>query len=464
MAALVAADLLAVTAGGLVAQLVRFDTIDVGAVVSGARIPYLGIILLLDPVWLLALALGGVYDRRRLGTGSEEYRRIVGSSARLLAVVAVVALVMKLDLARAFVALTFGLGTVLILSAHFVARRWLFARRSTGACGQRVVVVGHDQQAADLVRHLRRASHAGLSVVGACIPNGGTTLDVDGSPVPVLGEPAWVLGALRQCRADTVAVADHDTLRNGALRRLAWSLEGTGVDLLVAPTVTDVAGPRIAIRPVAGLPLLHVEEPELAGATRLAKECVERLLAALLLLALSPMLLVVGIGVRLSSPGGALFRQVRVGQRGRAFTIYKFRTMVAGAEVQRPDLEDANEQDGLLFKIRADPRRTRLGCFLRRVSLDELPQLWNVVVGDMSIVGPRPPLPSEFARYSDELHRRLLVKPGLTGLWQVSGRSDLPWDEAVRLDLYYVENWSPALDLVILCKTVSAVLRGRGAY
>lgn len=212
------------------------------------------------------------------------------------------------------------------------------------------------------------------------------------------------------------------------------------------------------------MPLLHVEEPELSGAARLAKDCVERLLAGVLLLAMSPFLLLVGMAVRLTSSGPALFRQTRVSQGGRPFTIFKFRTMVAGAEAEQQSLDEHNEHDGLLFKMRNDPRRTPVGRLLRRFSLDELPQLWNVVRGDMSIVGPRPPLPCEVALYSDELHRRLLVKPGLTGLWQVSGRANLAWDEAVHLDLYYMENWSPALDLVILCKTVTAVVRGRGAY
>ena len=463
--ALITLDGVVVALCGLVAQLVRFDSFVAGAPQTDAStVPYLLIVILFGPTWVAALALGGVFDKRRLGAGSEEYRRIFNAALRLAAAVAVVALVFKIDLARGFLAIAFALATVSTVVVHYFARQWLFARRAAGACGHRVLIVGHEHQAGDLVRHLRRASQAGFKVVGACIPNCGSTIDVDGSPVPVLAGPDRVLEALARCRADTVAIADHDTLRNGALRRLGWSLEGSGVDLLVAPSVTDVAGPRIVIRPVAGLPLLHVEEPELTGASRLGKNIVERVLAAVVLLVISPLLLLVGVAVRCTSKGPALFRQTRVGQAGREFTIYKFRTMVNSAEAERRGLEDQNEHDGLLWKMRCDPRRTRLGCVLRRYSLDELPQLWNVVMGDMSIVGPRPPLPAEFEHYSDELHRRLLVRPGLTGLWQVSGRADLPWDEAVRLDLFYVENWSLTLDLVILCKTVTAVVRGRGAY
>jgi exopolysaccharide biosynthesis polyprenyl glycosylphosphotransferase len=233
----------------------------------------------------------------------------------------------------------------------------------------------------------------------------------------------------------------------------------------VSPVLTDVAGPRISIRPVAGLPLLHINEPEFLGGRRLLKGVLDRTLAAVGLLLLLPVLLLIGLVIRADSPGPAVFRQCRVGKGGRGFTCYKFRSMRVTAEADRALLLDLNERsEGLLFKIRDDPRITRVGRWLRKYSLDELPQLWNVFKGDMSAVGPRPPLPSEAEKYGFDVRRRLLVKPGLTGLWQISGRADLLWDEAVRLDLYYVENWSPALDLLVLWKTAFAVLRGHGAY
>jgi len=261
-----------------------------------------------------------------------------------------------------------------------------------------------------------------------------------------------------------VVIADSHTVAGEALRSLAWQLEGTGVQLVVAPAVTQVAGPRIVIRPIAGLPLLQVDEPELSGGQRLLKETFDRIAAALMLVLLSPVLLVLALVVRTGSRGPALYRQVRVGRDGREFTMLKFRTMVRGADTQVDELADLNESDGVLFKIRDDPRTTRNGRWMRRHSLDELPQLWNVLVGQMSIVGPRPPLPSEVQRYGTDAQRRLLVKPGMSGLWQVSGRAELSWEESVRLDLYYVENWSPALDAQILWRTFGAVLRGRGAY
>jgi exopolysaccharide biosynthesis polyprenyl glycosylphosphotransferase len=290
-------------------------------------------------------------------------------------------------------------------------------------------------------------------------------LHVGEDQVPVLGVPGvGALEALATVQADVLAIAGDSALAPGSLRAMAWELEGTGIDLIVAPAVTDVAGPRIAIRPVAGVPLLHVEEPQLSGPARLFKECFDRSVAAVALVVLSPLFLAISVAIRSSSPGGILFRQERVGRHGSRFTIRKFRTMVDSAEEDLAQLLHLNEHDGLLFKLRDDPRRTRVGCWLRRFSLDELPQLWHVVTGQMSLVGPRPPLPSEVEHYGADVRRRLLVKPGLTGLWQVSGRADLAWDETVRLDLYYVDNWSPALDFLILWKTINAVLRGRGAY
>ena len=248
------------------------------------------------------------------------------------------------------------------------------------------------------------------------------------------------------------------------MRRIAWSLEGSGVDLLVAPALTDIAGPRINIRPVSGLPLLQVTEPEFSGAGRVLKGTLDVLGSLVLVLLLSPVLLGVALAVRLSGPGAVLFRQTRIGRGGEPFTILKFRTMHADAEQRLAELRAHNDHgDGVLFKLRDDPRITRIGRHLRRFSLDELPQLFNVLSGRMSLVGPRPPLPSEVERYEQHVHRRLLVKPGLTGLWQVSGRSDLDWSETVRLDLYYVENWSVSLDAEILWKTLRVVMQGSGA-
>jgi exopolysaccharide biosynthesis polyprenyl glycosylphosphotransferase len=261
-----------------------------------------------------------------------------------------------------------------------------------------------------------------------------------------------------------VAVTSSGVLGREGLRRLAWQLEGSDTGLLLTPELTDVAGPRVNVRPVGDLSLLQVSEPKFSGASRFLKSAFDRSVAALALLALSPVLLCIAVLIKLDSRGTVFFRQTRSGLSGKPFSIYKFRSMVPAAEDLLIDLTDQNEGKGTLFKIHRDPRVTRVGRVMRRLSLDELPQLWNVVRGHMSLVGPRPPLPSEVERYADDTRRRLLVKPGLTGLWQVSGRSDLSWEESVRLDLYYVENWSFVLDLMILARTVFAVAAGRGAY
>jgi len=236
------------------------------------------------------------------------------------------------------------------------------------------------------------------------------------------------------------------------------------VQLIVAPAVTDFAGPRIVVRPVDGLPLLHIDEPDLEGIRRALKHALDAALAWVALLGLSPLFLVIGVAIKLHDGGPIFFRQARVGRQGEPFRIWKFRTMVVGAEERLDDLREMNEHDGVLFKIRQDPRVTRVGAFLRKHSLDEMPQLFNVIGGSMSMVGPRPPLQQEVDLYGEEMRRRLLVKPGMTGLWQINGRSDLSWEESVRLDLYYVENWSPALDFMVLWKTLAVVLRGHGGY
>jgi exopolysaccharide biosynthesis polyprenyl glycosylphosphotransferase len=280
----------------------------------------------------------------------------------------------------------------------------------------------------------------------------------------VLGDFSEAALVVNWTSADTVAVLACPEMDGFALRRLAWQLEKDDTDLVVAPALTDVAGPRTSIRPVAGLPLLHVDHPELTGVRQLVKSLFDRLVALIAVVVLSPVLVIVPIAIRMTSPGRALFKQTRVGKDGQEFTVFKFRTMVPDAERRKVDLLERNENDGVLFKIKNDPRITGIGAWLRRYSLDELPQLFNVLRGDMSLVGPRPPLPEEVARYGDDVRRRLVVRPGMTGLWQVSGRAELSWEESVRLDLRYVENWSLSLDLQILWKTWSAVARGSGAY
>jgi exopolysaccharide biosynthesis polyprenyl glycosylphosphotransferase len=457
---LVAIDTAIVALSTFVAVAARFG--DRGDSLHG--VPYYGIAAALVPVWIGVLAMSRAYEPRHVGIGSEEFRRVFDSSVRLLALVATVAFTFRLPLARGFVGVAFPLGTVLLLLGRYGARRVLHKLRAEGRAVHHVVVVGARQAVEDVVRQVCDVPHAGLRVVGVCVPETERAVVVDGQEFPTLGTPLDAARAVVSAGADTVAVAGGWAMGSEGVRRLAWQLEGSGVDLVLAPSLTNVAGPRITIRPVAGLALLHVEEPEFTGIRRVFKGAFDRALALLLLILVSPVLLAIAVAVKLTDRGPVLFTQERVGLKGRQFRVWKFRSMFVDAEARRTELEALNEHDGVLFKMRRDPRVTPIGRLLRRLSLDELPQLINVLRGQMSLVGPRPPLPSEVEEYQTDVRRRLLVKPGVTGLWQVSGRADLTWEESVRLDLHYVENWSVALDFMILWKTVGAVIHGRGAY
>jgi exopolysaccharide biosynthesis polyprenyl glycosylphosphotransferase len=427
-------------------------------------IPYSLLAVLLAPVWVVVLAVSRAYESRFIGVGSDEFRRVFDGSVRLLAAIATGAFVFRVPLSRGFVGVAFPLGTVLLLLGRYAARRVLHKLRQQGRAVHDVLVVGSRDAVEGVVKQICETPHAGLRVVGACVPDTERAVVVGGVTVPVHGAPVDAAAAVAKANVDTVVVAGGWAMGADGVRRLAWQLEGSGVDLVVAPSLTNVAGPRITIRPVAGLPLLHVDEPEFTGFRRVFKGVMDRALAAVFLLLALPVLLVVAAAVKLTDRGPVFYGQERVGKDGRTFRIWKFRSMYVGADARVDELAEQNEKDDVLFKIRRDPRVTPVGRWLRRFSVDEVPQLWNVVTGDMSLVGPRPPLPREVAKYGYDTRRRLLVKPGLTGLWQVSGRSDLTWEESVRLDLHYVENWSVAMDAMILWKTFGAVVRGRGAY
>jgi len=416
----------------------------------------------LPVLWWTSVRLAGGYDSRFIGLGSDEFRRLLNAAVCLTATVAVASYAAKLSLARGYIAIALPSAAVLDLITRYLLRRRLHRLRSRGSCTRRVIAVGHAAAVAELVTTLRRESYHGLSVVGACVAGVPAADEIAG--VPVAGELDGVSAAVRRLGADTVAVLSCPEIDGIRLRELAWDLEKTGTDLCVAPALLDVAGPRTTIRPVAGLPLLHVDHPELTGGKQVLKGLFDKASAALALVVLAPLFAAIAVAIRCTDGGPAFFRQTRVGRDGHVFTLYKFRTMIVDAEQQKALLAAQNEAAGALFKIRRDPRVTRIGALLRRWSLDELPQLFNVLRGDMSLVGPRPALPEETARYGGHMMRRLVVKPGITGLWQVNGRSDLCWDEAVRLDVRYVENWSFALDLQILWKTGSAVVHGSGAY
>jgi exopolysaccharide biosynthesis polyprenyl glycosylphosphotransferase len=429
---------------------------------NGVTSTYLALSLALPVLWIIALSLAGAYDVRFIGTGSDEFRKVLAAGVSLTAALAIFSYGINLELSRAYVVIALPSVTLFDLVARYALRKRLHNRRASGRCMHNVLAVGHELGVADLVTELGRDRYHGLTVVGACVARPGVRDEVAG--VPVYGGLDDITAAVKAFGADTVAVLSCPEMDAITLRSLAWELEKTDTDLCVAPALLDVAGPRTTIRPTAGLTLLHVDHPQLGGVRQALKDLFDRCAAAAALIILAPVMLIVAVAIRLYDQGPALFTQVRVGKDGREFRIYKFRTMVVDAEQRKAQLMARNDLDGVLFKLRHDPRVTLVGSFLRRWSIDELPQLFNVFLGHMSLVGPRPPLPDEAAEYADHVRRRLVVKPGLTGLWQVNGRSDLSWEESVRLDLRYVENWSFALDLQILWKTGSALLRGSGAY
>ena len=470
-AAVVALDALLIMAATLGAATYRFG--GIGSHIAGAwrgsnlgGVTYTMVAIVVTLVWIATIAVRGGYSPRTFGSGAEEFKLVVSSTVVAAGLVSIFCYLGKIELSRGFLAVAFPVGAVLLLVGRFSARKTLHWLRRRDHLVHRVLLVGMPAGVAELLEVMRREPKNGFAVVGACLPRlskdpGDEVADHE---LPILGYLDDVRSAVERSGADTVVVSALPGRSSRLLRRLSWSLEGLGVDLVVVPSLTDVAGPRIHHRPVAGLPLLHVEEPEFTGARRIVKSIFDRFGAAVLAVLATPLMIVIALAIKLDDRGPVLLRQTRVGVHGTEFTCFKFRSMVVDAEQRLAELQTANEHDGVLFKIRNDPRITRVGKVIRKLSLDEVPQLFNVLRGEMSLVGPRPPLPAEVERYAEDVRRRLLVRPGITGLWQVSGRSNLSWDDSVRLDLYYVENWSLSTALVILAKTVGAVLGRNGAY
>jgi exopolysaccharide biosynthesis polyprenyl glycosylphosphotransferase len=427
-------------------------------------------------VWPVAIALSRGYRRNRIGIGFDEPGAVIRAGMVVVVAVALPAGFMAvpagtLDPNGAFnllyallklVAVGTSLAVVLSLLVRFLAHRALRFLQRQGRSLRHVLVVGSFGAAQQLSERIQREPDTGMKVIGLCLPSSELPRPVvDG--IPVLGSLRQVPDVVRSMGCDAVAVTSDDVTRYSYLRELAWSLEGAGVELLVDPGLVEVAGPRMHIRPLMGFPLLHVEEPHFTGWRWMMKRVSDIVLASVGLLIISPVMLAIAAGVKLQDGGPIIFRQARIGRQGRPFTMLKFRSMMVDAEARKLELMEHNEGKGGLFKLSHDPRVTPLGQFLRNFSLDELPQLFNVLGGSMSLVGPRPHLASELAQMPSEASRRSLVTPGLTGLWQVSGRSELEGHDAIRLDLRYVENWSLSLDLQILWKTISAVLAKRGA-
>ena len=426
--------------------------VDVGAGVAGAGAvsASLGVafplaVFFVPPLWLLSLAIFHGYEQPLMHPWSEEMRRIVRAGLAIGVAVVGFAAWQSLDPEPAPLLALFGVTVGVSIVPRATSRIWRSrAAERDRSRHHRIVVAGSGPSVQRVVAELRRTPGHGLNIVTS--------------------EVADLAEAVRRHRAAAVIAVPCAEFGPSQLRRLGWDLERTGTQLFLAPGLIDVLRARAAVACPGSMSLVHVRASELSGYRRWIKDGWERGSALLALLLLAPVLALVVLAIRIDSPGPAVFRQVRLGRHGRPFTMFKLRTMHTGAEGMQGGLRALNVSDQVLFKVPEDPRVTRIGRFLRRYSIDELPQLFNVVLGQMALVGPRPPLPTEALRYAADVERRFAVKPGVTGLWQVSGRSDLSWEESVRLDLRYVDNWSLALDLQIVARTARAVLRHDGAY
>lgn len=444
---------------------VRFGFADNAETKDGE---YVLLAIALVVAWWLMLGYWGSREARILGAGSEEYKRVMAASAWLFGFVAVISYALKIDTARGFVGLAFPAGVFGLLAARWLMRQHLAVDRKNGRSSAKVLIIGTLSSAVHLVRSLRTQPAAGYLPIAIHVPgaevSAGCAIDLG---IPITASERGVESILRAVESagiDAVAISSGAPLTPTDLRQLGWELAARDIGMILAPALTDVAGPRIHTQPVAGLPLIHVSTPKLTGGKRVAKRTFDVTLAGALTVLLCPLFVLIAALVRFTSHGPIFYVQERIGLRGTSFRMLKFRTMKvnADAELQRLLLEQGSA-DKPLFKVNNDPRITPVGRILRKYSLDELPQLLNVIAGSMSLVGPRPQRDSEVALYDDAAHRRLYVSPGMSGLWQVSGRSNLTWEESIRLDLYYVENWSLMGDVLILVKTFKAVFASAGA-
>ncbi|MFT3832730.1 MAG: sugar transferase [Micropruina sp.] len=411
--------------------------------------------------WMATLALCGAYALHHLQTGMVEYQRVALGSGLFAGAVGIGCYLTMSDLSRSFFILLFAIGIPAMLVGRLIRRRALMHLRARGLFQTSVLVAGSPSHIDEVARVLRREKWLGYQVVGAV-----TSAEIEETPagLPILGRVSDVVELIEDSSIDTVIFAEGSFPDSQHFKRMAWDLEDLDTQMIVVPALTDISSERLNPRPVAGLPLVYVERPQAVAASRWGKRAFDIIGSSILLLLSAPVMAVVALMVKLEDRGPVLFRQTRVGRRGEEFQCLKVRSMVVDAEARLAALQAQNEGAGVLFKMAKDPRITKIGGFIRRFSIDEVPQFWNVLRGDMSLVGPRPALPKEVALYDSDTVRRLDVRPGLTGLWQVSGRSNLPWDETVRLDIYYVDNWSIMQDLTILMRTARAVLGSSGAY
>lgn len=456
-------DALAVIAAVTIAQVGRFGFPEGGAVDSNwvKQAVYSAVLAV---IWLAALGAKQSWDLSLAGVGSEEYRRVISATGLVFGIIAATALIFRLYPYRGYLLIALPLGLIGLVVGRHLLRRSLARRRAQGEFSRNVLILGRPSTVGPFCESLDRNTSAGYKVIGACVPGFaggfGESIDTPSGSIPVLGDLDCVEDALELTNADTLAVSATDDLGAQGMRTLAWKLDAMHVDVIVVPGVTDIAGPRLRIRQVDNLPLFQIMQPRHDGPARIQKRVFDLFFGTCALIALLPLLATAALAIKLDDGGPVFFRQQRPGYRGIPFRIIKFRTMVGEKKAQ-----GASQSDVIFYeKTAVDSRITRVGRFLRRTSIDEIPQIFNVLGGSMSLVGPRPLLPGEGVSVPHYLERLALVKPGMTGLWQVSGRSEVSPEERVRLDHSYIDNWSPVSDFVICLRTVRAVMKKQGAY
>lgn len=442
------------------ASIIAATVLTVGVLILGPKVSAALFAVMVSTTWLVGLSCFQTRARYRIANGFDEYKRVMIATAVSIGISAFVAMLISSEQLRAMILIAYPSGLALLLLERWTWRHWLHQQ---GHAISNVVVAGRGPDIDHVLRQLNKHASPAYNVVGV-------VNEADGNPaVGRGGTPSFVgmqnLGSIAQSvQADAVIVASELDGGSQSLREIVWRLEESNMQVVIVPSLSNVVGRRMKVRSLEGMTMVHVETPRFSHGANLVKRIMDILISAVSLLVLLPVFAFLAIMIRRDSRGPVLFSQERVGLKGETFKMHKFRSMVVNAEEELRGLQESNEGSGLLFKMRNDPRITKVGVWMRKFSLDELPQLLNVLRGEMSLVGPRPPLPAEVADYTDSTHRRLYIRPGLTGLWQVSGRSDLSWEESIRLDLHYVENWSLSWDLLIVWKTFKVVIHPVGAY
>lgn len=461
---LVWTDLVIVLASAGLAAWIQIDTIA-QVDLTDAPWQYGRVFLVTAAIWLLLLAMFQSRSSRVMGQGMTEYKRVLHATGLAFGILAIGFVLMQSQGIRSQLLIAMPVGIVGLVLSRWLWRRWLQRQRVAGLYVSRAMVVGNRHDVEYVLSSLQADGRMAYHVVGITLDTG------EDSEIVVGGEHYRAYGDLRSIAsqatalgADAIILASTPDEDRGFIKRLSWQLEGTAAELVLSSPLVDVAGPRMSLRPMEGLPLIQVEIPTFEGGRHLTKRAFDIALSSIALLFIGLATPFIALAIKLDSRGPVFFRQRRVGRDGVEFFMLKFRSMHVDAEQQLEKLKQQNEGSGPLFKLKSDPRVTRVGAFLRKYSLDELPQFWNVFAGDMSIVGPRPPLLAETKEYGTSTYRRLYIKPGITGPWQVSGRSHLSWEESVRLDLRYVENWSVVGDFRLVWRTVGSVLKADGAY